>query len=198
LDVLVVLARVWLRRAAPAPVEQRTGRRHARRRWSGLGAADACQRADGQRGLCPRQRSNICCSLSHLGSFALHQPVPISAQLIAVPPQERDAIRIRRGDTHSNNLTQKARSCLTEDAARFATSTFGRLHAPPPDAFTVTDRRFTSRVQIDGSSRTVDANFGEMRSSGGPPRPFVAFFGARMTVLAFSPKPSGHRRGRLQ
>ena len=40
------------------------------RRWGGLGAADACQRADGQRGLCPRQRSNICCSLSHLGSFA--------------------------------------------------------------------------------------------------------------------------------
>ena len=31
-----------------------------------------------------------------------------------------------------------------------------------------------------------------------PPRPFVAFFGARITVLAFSPKPSGHRRGRLQ
>jgi len=29
-------------------------------------------------------------------------------------------------------------------------------------------------------------------------RLFVAFFGTRMTVYAFSPKPSGHRRGRLQ
>ena len=26
-------------------------------------------------------------------------------------------------------------------------------------------------------------------------RLFVAFFGTRMTVYAFSPKPSGHRRG---
>ena len=32
-------------------------------RWGGLVAADACQRADRQRGLCPRQRSNICCCL---------------------------------------------------------------------------------------------------------------------------------------
>jgi len=51
-DVLVVLARVRLRRAAPAPVEQGAGRRHTGRRWGGLGAADACQRVDGQLGLC--------------------------------------------------------------------------------------------------------------------------------------------------
>ena len=60
------------------------------RRWGGLGAADARQRADGQRGLCPRQRSNICCSLGHLGSFALHQLVHIFAQLIDVSAQGRD------------------------------------------------------------------------------------------------------------
>ena len=74
-DVLVVLARVRLRGLAPASIEQRLSGGHTGRRWGGLGAADACQRADGQRGLCPRQRSNICCSLSHLGSLALHQLV---------------------------------------------------------------------------------------------------------------------------
>ncbi len=87
-DVLVVLACVRLRGLAPAPVEQGAGRRHAGRRWGGLGAADASQRADGQFGLRPRQRSNICCSLSHLASFALHQLVHIfRAQIIDVPVQ---------------------------------------------------------------------------------------------------------------
>ena len=85
---LAISAGMRLRGLAPAPVEQRTGRRHAGRRWGGLGATDPCQRADGQRGLCPRQRSNICCSLSHLGGFALHQFVHILAQLIDVRAQE--------------------------------------------------------------------------------------------------------------
>jgi hypothetical protein len=62
------------------------------RRWGGLGATDACQRADGQCGLCPRQRSNICCSLGHLASFAPHQLVHISAQLIHVQSQGRDGL----------------------------------------------------------------------------------------------------------
>ena len=78
-DGLAILAGGRLLRPAPAPVEQGAGRRHTGRRWGGLGAADACQRADGQRGLCPRQRSNICCSLGHLGSFALHRLVHIFA-----------------------------------------------------------------------------------------------------------------------
>ena len=86
-DVLVVLACVRLRGLAPSTVEQGAGRRHTGRRWGGLGAADAGQRADGQRGLGPRQRSNICCSLGHLGSFALHQLVHIFAQFIDVPTQ---------------------------------------------------------------------------------------------------------------
>ena len=84
-DIAAILAD--LRRSAPTPVEQGAGRRHTGRRWGGLGNADACQRADGQFGLCPRQRSNICCSLSHLGSFALHQLVHILARLINVPAQ---------------------------------------------------------------------------------------------------------------
>jgi len=70
---VAVLACVRLRGLAPSTVEQGAGRGHTGRRWGGLGAADACQRADGQRGLCPRQRSNICCSLGHLGGFALLQ-----------------------------------------------------------------------------------------------------------------------------
>ena len=73
LNVLVVLAGVRLRGLAPAPIEQRLSGGHTGRRRGGLGAADACQRADGQCGLCPRQRSNIGCRLSHLGSSALHQ-----------------------------------------------------------------------------------------------------------------------------
>jgi hypothetical protein len=72
-DGLAILARVRLRWLAPAPVKQRLGGGHTGRRGGGPGAADTCQRADGQRGLRPRQRSNICCSLSHLGSFALRQ-----------------------------------------------------------------------------------------------------------------------------
>ena len=64
-----ILCKAELPKRTPlrTPVEQGAGRRHADRRWGGLGAADACQRADGQFGLCPRQRSNICCSFSHLG-----------------------------------------------------------------------------------------------------------------------------------
>jgi hypothetical protein len=37
-------------------------------------------------------------------------------QLINVPAQGRDAFRIRRGDNNANNLAQKPRSCLMEDA----------------------------------------------------------------------------------
>ena len=44
-DVLVVLARVWLRGLAPAYVEQRLSGGHTGHRWGGLLAADACQRA---------------------------------------------------------------------------------------------------------------------------------------------------------
>ena len=93
-DILVVLARVGLRFAAraPASIEQGLCGRHAGRRWGGLGAADTCQRADGQRGLCPRQRANICCCLSHLGGFALHQFVHIFAQFIDVPAQGLEPI----------------------------------------------------------------------------------------------------------
>ena len=40
---------------------------------------------DGQLGLRPRQRANICRRLNHLGSFVLHQPVHILAQFIDVP-----------------------------------------------------------------------------------------------------------------
>jgi len=58
-DVLVVLARVRLGGLAPASIEQRLSGGHTGRRWGGLGAADACQRADGQRGLCPRQSDRI-------------------------------------------------------------------------------------------------------------------------------------------
>jgi hypothetical protein len=83
-DILVVLACMRLLGLAPASIEQRLSGGHTGRRWGGLGAADACQRADGQRGLCPRQRANICCSLGHLGSFA-HQLVHIFAQFSDVP-----------------------------------------------------------------------------------------------------------------
>ena len=79
LDVATIRAAVDLRRTSPATVEQGAGRRHTGRRRGGLGAADACQRADGQFGLCPRQRSNICRRLSLLGSLALPQPVRIFA-----------------------------------------------------------------------------------------------------------------------
>jgi hypothetical protein len=90
--VLVVLARVRLRGLTPASIEQRLSGGHTGRRGGGLGAADACQRADGQCGLCPRQRSNICCRLAHLGSFALHQLVHIFARLIDVAAQGRDGL----------------------------------------------------------------------------------------------------------
>jgi hypothetical protein len=83
-DVLVVLACVRLRGLAPPSIEQRLSGGHTGRRRRGLGAANACQRADGQRGLCPRQRANICCSLGHLGSFA-RQLVHIFAQFSDVP-----------------------------------------------------------------------------------------------------------------
>jgi hypothetical protein len=46
-DGLAILAWGRLLRPAPAPVEQGAGRRHTGRRRGGLGAADACQRADG-------------------------------------------------------------------------------------------------------------------------------------------------------
>ena len=101
-DGLAILVCVRLRSLAPASVEQRLSGGHTGRRWCGLGATNARQRADGQRGLCPRQRPDICCSLSHLGSFALHQLVHIFAQLIDVPAQGRDGIRVRRGDNQSN------------------------------------------------------------------------------------------------
>ena len=64
---------------APAAVEQGAGRRHTGRRWRGLGAANTRQRADAQRGLRPRQRSNICCGLGHLGSSAHHYLVDLRA-----------------------------------------------------------------------------------------------------------------------
>jgi hypothetical protein len=54
LDGATISIVVDLRRSAPAPVEQRGGRRHTGRRWGGTGAADACQRPDGQPDLGPR------------------------------------------------------------------------------------------------------------------------------------------------
>jgi len=78
-DGLAILAGVLLRGLAPASVEQRAGRRHTGRRWGGLGAADARQRADGERGLRPRQRSNISCVLSHLSSFCPPSACPRAA-----------------------------------------------------------------------------------------------------------------------
>jgi hypothetical protein len=51
------------------------------------------QRADGQRGLCPRQRANICCSLSHLGSFC----PPYAARFKANVPDQDHRLGFRAG-----------------------------------------------------------------------------------------------------
>ena len=57
------------------------------RRWGGLGAADACQRADGQRGLCPRQRSNLEKWAERLASIV--SPVPAAPAKVVVKLRRR-------------------------------------------------------------------------------------------------------------